>query len=139
MISCTRIIEFDAAHRIALHESKCKYVHGHRYAVEATFEAAGLDALGRVIDFGVIKEVLGSWVDANWDHTMILSETDKALGDAIAAQTGQSVYYLPYSPTAENMAKYLLESICPKLFKDSGARCVKIKLGETPNCYAEAY
>ncbi len=43
MITCTRRIEFDAAHRILNHESKCKMLHGHRYAIEATFEAKNLD------------------------------------------------------------------------------------------------
>jgi 6-pyruvoyltetrahydropterin/6-carboxytetrahydropterin synthase len=54
-ISCTRRIEFDAAHRVMEHESKCKHLHGHRYALEATFVAPDLDTLGRVVEFGVIK------------------------------------------------------------------------------------
>lgn len=28
--SCTRRLEFDAGHRVPLHESKCKNPHGHR-------------------------------------------------------------------------------------------------------------
>ena len=35
--TCTRRIEFDAAHRVMEHESKCRHLHGHRYAIEATF------------------------------------------------------------------------------------------------------
>ncbi len=54
-ISCTRRIEFDAAHRVMRHEGKCKHLHGHRYALEATFSASGLDALGRVIDFAAFQ------------------------------------------------------------------------------------
>ena len=34
-ITCTRRIEFDAAHRVMGHEGKCKHLHGHRYALEA--------------------------------------------------------------------------------------------------------
>jgi len=137
-ITCTRRVEFDAAHRVARHESKCKYIHGHRYVVEATFEAEHLDALGRVIDFGQIKEVLGNWIDEHWDHTLILGTEDKTLGESVAKQTGQTVYYLPYNPTAENMAKYLLDAICPLLFKETGVRCSRIRIWETPNCYADA-
>ena len=41
MITCTRRIEFDAAHRILNHESKCKMLHGHRYVVEEHGEIVG--------------------------------------------------------------------------------------------------
>lgn len=138
-IICMRRLEFDAAHRVMLHESKCRHLHGHRYVVEAGFVARdGLDALGRVIDFGVIKERLGAWIDAHWDHTTILHELDRPLGEAISAQTGQSVYYLPSNPTAENMADHLLQHVCPSLFADAAVTCVRIRLYETPNCYVDA-
>jgi len=137
-IICTRRIEFDAAHRVLEHESKCRNLHGHRYAIEASFEAESLDTkldkLGRVVDFGVIKELLGAWVDDNWDHTTILFEQDFELGKNIASVTGQKIFYLPTNPTAENMAAYLLEEICPQLFAGRGVRCVSIRLQETPNC-----
>ena len=137
-ITCTRRIEFDAAHRVMLHESKCKFLHGHRYVIEATFLAEALDSLGRVVDFGVIKSVLGAWVDEHWDHTTILHEADRHLGELIAAQLQQNIFYLPDNPTAENMASYLLHRICPMLFVDYPMVCEKIRLWETPNCYAEA-
>lgn len=133
-IICTRRIEFDAAHRVMEHESKCKNLHGHRYVIEVSFTASNLDSLGRVIDFGVIRERLGKWVDDNWDHTTILFDKDKELGNSISAITNQRIYYLPANPTAENMAAYLLEKICPQLFTDMEINCVSIRLWETPNC-----
>ena len=135
MITCTRRIEFDAAHRIMNHESKCKMLHGHRYALEATFAAKELDELGRVIDFGEIRAVLGSWIDDNLDHNTILSVNDKNLGEKIAAETGQKIYYIKENPTAENIAQYIFSEICPKLFAQKNVKCVAIKLYETPNCY----
>ncbi len=138
MITCTRRIEFDAAHRVMEHESKCRHLHGHRYAVEATFEANALDTLGRVIDFGEVRRILGEWIDTNWDHATILFSADEELGEAVAKRTGQVIYYLPQNPTAENMAQHLLAEICPKIFAKKGVRCTRIRLYETPNCYAEA-
>ena len=138
MISCTRKIEFDAAHRVMNHESKCKYLHGHRYVLEATFAADGLDNLGRVIDFGVIKERLGNWIDEYWDHNTILCEQDKDLGVVIEKQLSQKIFYLPTNPTAENLADYLLRIVCESLFPESGVKCIRIRLYETPNCYADA-
>lgn len=137
MITCTRRIEFDAAHRVMEHESKCRFVHGHRYVVEASFTADALDRQGRVIDFGVVKERLGGWIDEHWDHTAILHHADRPLGEQLEQATGQVCYYLPYNPTAENIARYLLEEICPKLFADADVRCVSMRVHETPNCYAD--
>lgn len=137
MITCTRRIEFDTAHRILNHESKCKMLHGHRYALEASFEADDLDDLGRVIDFGEVRQILGLWIDENFDHNTILSQYDKKLGEEIAAQTGQKIFYLDENPTAENIASYVFKQVCPKLFADKNVKCVAIKLYETPNCYVE--
>ena len=137
-ITCTRRIEFDAAHRVMEHESKCKHLHGHRYALEVTFATDGLDALGRVIDFSLIKQRLGDWILKHWDHATILSHQDKPLGEAIGTKTGQTIFYLPANPTAENMASYLLTEICPDLFKDMGVRCTRVRLYETPACYVDA-
>ena len=137
MITCTRRIEFDAAHRVMKHNSKSKMLHGHRYALEATFSADHLDELGMVIDFGIIKDILGDWVDNNWDHNTILNSKDRALGEQITQVTGQKIYYLNCNPTAEEMASYLLKEICPKLFAKYKITCTQIKLFETPNCYAQ--
>lgn len=136
MITATRKLEFDAAHRVKRHESKCKNLHGHRYVVEITAQAPELDELGRVVDFGVLKQKLGAWLDDNWDHTTVLWNEDKELGKAIAGVTNQKIYYLPDNPTAENMAKYLLENICPTLFVEP-LTISKILIRETPNCWVE--
>lgn len=136
-IICTRRIEFDAAHRVINHESKCKMLHGHRYVLEASFLANELDSLGRVIDFGEARKILGDWIDENFDHNTILAKDDFELGEKIASITEQKIFYLDQNPTAENIAKFLLEKICPKIFAKSSAKCVAIKLYETPNCYVE--
>ncbi|MBM3590499.1 MAG: 6-carboxytetrahydropterin synthase [Alphaproteobacteria bacterium] len=137
MIICTRRLEFDSAHRVMNHESKCKMLHGHRYVVEASFTAKELDSLGRIVDFGLIREILGSWIDKNLDHTTILWDKDRELGEKISNITGQKIYYMKYNPTAENIAKHLLEDICPTLFSSYPIECVNIKVYETPNCFAQ--
>ena len=76
MIVNTRRLEWDAMHRIPGHEGKCRAFHGHRYVAEITCAAPTLDALGRVVDFGVIKQRVGTWIDENWDHTAILAAHD---------------------------------------------------------------
>ena len=138
MISCARIIEFDCGHRVIGHEGKCRNLHGHRYKLHANFESKELDSLGRVVDFSVIKEKLGGWIDENFDHTCILSTKDCELGSEITKITNQKIYYIDANPTAENIAKYLFEKIIPTLFPEElGLKCKKLTIFETPNCYAE--
>ena len=138
MISITRLLEFDAGHRVLNHEGKCHTLHGHRYKVEVEATSKYLDPLGRVIDFSEVKMRLGSWLDENWDHTCVFYEKDQEALDAFHSMSGRKdCYLLPVNPTAENMAHYLLNKICPKLFKDSEVQIIKITIWETPNCRAE--
>jgi len=136
--TCTRRIQFCAGHRVQGHENKCRNLHGHNYVAFIEAEAADLDDLGRVIDFGVLKEKLGGWIDANWDHGFILGEEDHRARIVIEAMAGQKIYLLPQNPTAEWMADYLLYDVCPAVLEDTGVVVRKVVLWETENCYATA-
>lgn len=138
-ITCTRTLEFDAAHRVDGHEGKCFNLHGHRYKVEIHACAAQLDDLGRVIDFSVIKDLIGEWIDSHWDHNVILWENDQRTIECVTQCPRTKLpYRLPYNPTAENMARYLLHTVCPWILQDKGIVVVKVRMYETPNCWAEA-
>ena len=136
-ITCTRRIQFCAGHRVYNHESKCRNLHGHNYV--ALFEAeAPLDELGRVIDFSVLKEKIGGWIDSHWDHGFLLWENDPEAIAAVGSMPGQKMYQMPYNPTAENMAKYLLEKVCPDTLRGTGVAVTSVRVWETENCYADA-
>jgi 6-pyruvoyltetrahydropterin/6-carboxytetrahydropterin synthase len=110
-VSCTRKIQFCAGHRVMNHESKCAHLHGHNYEVHITAEAPALDGVGRVVDFSVLKQVVGGWIENNWDHGFLLFQEDR---EAIAAVSGflegkQRLYLMPVNPTAENIATFILE------------------------------
>ena len=137
MIKCTRRIEFDAGHRIIGHQNKCQYLHGHRYVLEITIAAKNTDELGMVVDFGLIKDLAKGWIDENFDHSLILHQDDKEIGQKIESHTGQKVYYLKNNPTAENIALHLKNEIFPKLFENQKFFVTSIKLFETPNCFVE--
>lgn len=138
MITITRKIEFDAGHRVMNHESKCATLHGHRYTVWVTATAPELDSLGRVIDFSVLKEKIGGWIDERWDHTCLIYERDTEVLKALESLPAKKpVYSAPFNPTAENMAWYLLHMICPVVMGDTGITITKVRVDETPNCFAE--
>ena len=136
----TRRIEFDAGHRVYGHESKCAHVHGHRYQVLITCRPANnLDKLGRVVDFGVIKEKVGKFIDDSLDHGMLLFRDDPLREvwvsefDQYSAVDAQKYYIMDDNPTAENIAKLIYLKAC-ELLKDYGIKMVKVTVFETPNC-----
>ncbi len=139
MILATRRLQFCAGHRVFNHESKCANVHGHNYVLHFSAEADdGLDGIGRVVDFSVMKEKMGRWIDENWDHGFIFFVHDPEMYALFAggALVGHKHFALPVNPTAENMARYLLNEVSPALFQGSGVRIVKVELHETENCSA---
>ena len=142
-ITCTRCLEFDAGQRVLGHEGKCAHLHGHRYKVELTAQAAKLDSLGRVIDFGVLKKEIGSWIDEKWDHGFLVCSQDTKVISFLSTLPirGEHVYQkyfiMESNPTAENIAEFLL-SKSNQIVYDKGIEVVKVKVWETPNCFAEA-
>ncbi len=138
MVTCTRRLEWDAMHRIPLHESKCRAFHGHRYAAEITCSVEQLDSLGRVVDFGGIKERVGGWIDAHWDHTAILMRGDPEAAPLAEAneRLGRPVYWMDPHPTAENIVAELAE-VAQRLLEDTGVQVISVRLWETPNGSAE--
>ena len=134
--SCCVKIEFDAAHRVIGHSGKCVNLHGHRYVLEVTAQADELDSLGMVVDFGTLKGEIKKWIDAHFDHNVILSEEDREMGGAISNITKQNIYYLPYSPTAENISYYLKDKVFPNIFEQKEFVITQVKLQETASCWA---
>lgn len=138
MTSVVRRIQFCAAHRLCKHEDKCAHLHGHNYVV--CFHAGGeeLDDLGRLVDFGVLKDRLGGWIDTHWDHGVICYKEDQELIEAMKALPGQKLFVLDDNPTAENLARYLLNVVGPRELAGLGVKLVRVVLWETENCCAEA-
>lgn len=150
MITATRRFQFCCGHRVFEHGSKCRHMHGHNYVAFVTCEAQGLDKLGMVIDFSVIKEKIGGWIDQNWDHGFVYFHKDISVRDSLLAfevsenprngpeEAGyftQKIFALDSNPTAENMAAWLLK-VGNNLLNPDGVRVVEVVLYETENCYA---
>ena len=136
-ISAVRRFRFCAGHRLAGHEGPCRNLHGHNYVVYLHVSAAQLDSLGRVVDFSVLEETFGNWIDANWDHAFLIAEGDSEALTALRFIPDQKIFELPYSPTAENLARYLVEFVAPKLLRSYELSVDKIVLWETENCFVE--
>lgn len=133
-IEITRTLEIDAGHRLLKHEGRCHHVHGHRYKFAITCEGA-LDQVGRVIDFSVVKQEVGAFLDTEMDHAFIAEEGDPII--AWLEQNAMRVHVVPFPPTAENLAQYVLERARLDLFR-FGVKVVRVRCYETPNCWSDA-
>jgi len=147
-ITAVRRLQFCAGHRVYKHESKCANLHGHNYVIFLHAQAEGqtkgergshpgLDDLGRVIDFGVLKEKFEPWIDLNWDHGFILCKEDDEAIAAMKLLPSQKLFLLDTNPTAENMALHILRVVAPAVLAGCGVIVNKVVLWETENCIAE--
>lgn len=133
-IRASRYHDISVGHRVCKHESKCRHLHGHNYRIHFHCESAQLDEIGRVIDFSVIKEKLCMWIEANWDHRFLIWQEDPHAQRLL--DIDPLVVLVPFNPTAENMAIYLVERIGPIQLKDTGVTLVEVTIEETAKCHA---
>lgn len=135
----TKRLEIDAGHRLLRHEGKCRNLHGHRYAFEVSVEADGLDSVGRVVDFSVVKAKVGGWLDEHWDHGFLLQADDPLVpvltGDAGFGPDSKH-FIVDCPPTAENLSRLVYERAV-ELLEEHGVRVVAVRCYETPTCWAD--
>ena len=136
-VTATRYHDFCAGHRVHGQGGKCEHLHGHNYRVHFTIEANdGLDGVGRVLDFSVIKSVLCQWLEDHWDHKMLIWKDDLIL--SYLKDIDKTVVAVDFNPTAENMAAHLVNQIAPMMFRGAKLECklVSCTIDETRKCSA---
>lgn len=91
-------LEISASHQLSLkYKSKCENLHGHNWIVEIYMKSKTLDENGMVYDFTHIKEKIKSKLD------------HQNLNDVLKG----------INPTAENIAKWIVEQLGEKCYKVS--------------------
>lgn len=94
MFYVSKKMEIAACHKLNLsYESKCANVHGHNWIVTVYCKAKELNRDGMVMDFKHIKQKIHDYLD----H-------------------GNLNELLHFNPTAENIAKWIVEQI-PQCYK----------------------
>lgn len=141
----TRRLEFDAGHRIPDHKSKCRHLHGHRYALEVTLAGniilqVGDPANGMVMDFSEIKSLAQKHLIDHWDHSFLVYADDTPVVDFLKTIPGHKTVVLDSIPTAENLAEQAFK-ILDGVYCDTYGNCLRlerVRLYETPNCWVDA-
>lgn len=151
MHTIKRYHDICTGHRVHGHEGKCQHLHGHNYRIHFTCTADKLDNLGRVVDFGVVKEKLCMWIEEQWDHKFLAWNQDdfmKGICDLVSIESANvgefearnmlidSIIWVPFNPTAENMAEHLVEKIGPLVLEYTGVTLIEVTIEETAKCSA---
>jgi 6-pyruvoyltetrahydropterin/6-carboxytetrahydropterin synthase len=164
MITMAKEIEFDMAHRVPTHGSKCKHLHGHRYKVAAFCSAEDVigegEQSGMVMDFGFLKKIMMEKIHDVYDHRTMVYKNDNFLNviekgldyysdqpdtedeytefQQEHAYLNASIKKVNFIPTAENLAKFFFELIEGDVKRESegNAKLVMIRVYETPTSFA---
>ena len=85
-VSCCRKLTFESSHRLFPCFTACRNCHGHSYKLFVYARNKNNVLLnGMVIDFSVLKEKIGTWVDENWDHALLYCSRDEDTCDIVNA------------------------------------------------------
>ena len=97
---------FAAAHRLPRYDGPCFRLHGHNYRFFVAVEGEVDPRSGMIADFGEIKRVVKERVLDRVDH--------------------QNLHDLLENPTAENIARWIWETLAPGLAGLSEVRLYEI-------------
>jgi 6-pyruvoyltetrahydropterin/6-carboxytetrahydropterin synthase len=109
---------FCATHRLTRDGQPIEPLHGHDWRVEAVAAGDALDAIGVVVDFEHLKEVVGEV--ARRFHYKDLNEHPDLAGRSISAEV---------------MARYFFDEV-RKGLGDEGRLLVRVRVWEAPGCSA---
>ena len=140
----TRRLEFDAGHRIPNHNSQCKHLHGHRYAIEITLSGdiittEGQPEQGMVMDFSDVKRIAQEKLVDAWDHAFLVYRGDKAVCDFLASLPEHKTVILDVVPTAEHLAQTAFDILngAYRNVYGNNLRLERVRIYETPNNWAD--
>jgi len=129
-----RLIGFDGKeNQVVAYCDNCRHLHGHSYKAKIKMELRekhSLDHYGMVYDYNEMKK-MKTWIDANLDHCVIISNYDTDLLKFIKTQEGRDKHFVIKGPsTAENISQILFAKASEMLNTDR-VRVCEVNVNET--------
>lgn len=140
MYAVTKEMRTETAHRLNGHPGRCQYLHGHSYRWQVTLQAGEPAENGMLVDFSQLKARMVDVIDP-FDHALVLENipgreetVEQAVLEALQVfGIAERVLWVPYRPTAENMAK----AVCTQLKAFFPQFQVTVRVHETSTSWAE--
>ena len=143
VIRLTKEFSFEAAHALEGYDGACREIHGHSYRLFVTIKGTpstseGDPKRGMVLDFGVLKRIVGEQIISRLNHALMLyaSPENEALVAHLSARFDRIVR-VEWQPTCENMLADFAARLQAHL--PEGVALWSLKLHETATSYAEWY
>lgn len=141
-----KMFKFESAHIVRnCSTRRCsRSLHGHSYKVEVLLEADALDNGQMVYDFGLLKGVVGDFIDA-FDHAVTFWDGDDPDYIAQCKKMSERWVSLPVSPSAEQFSRVFFALIDAVLKNtemvngEEGVRLYSVIAHETDTGYAQCF
>ena len=138
MLSITKIFNFEMAHAINGYDGACKHIHGHSYQLFVSVSFAKNDSEyiappGFIIDFKLLKQIVGKVVVSVLDHKLVLSK--EFLANKPYEEVLENLIVWDFEPTVENILLFIKVAVSSELPRE--LRLTGLKLYETKDSYSE--
>ncbi|MGX2947333.1 6-carboxytetrahydropterin synthase QueD [Frederiksenia canicola] len=137
MFKIAKEFSFDMAHMLDGHDGKCQNLHGHTYTLQVEIggelHTRGAKS-GMVMDYSDLKAIVKTHILDKMDHAFIYDSTSERECQVanLLSSLNSKTFAIPTRTTAEQMAKYIFDTLC-----DVGLPVSLIRLWETPTSYCE--
>lgn len=141
VIRLTKEFSFEAAHALDGYDGPCREIHGHSYKLFVTVRglpsvSAADSKCGMVLDFGVLKRLVGEQIIAHFDHALVLRDSPQNIDlRQMLSERFCNIVMVDYQPTCENMLDDFAHRLRTHLPKT--VELCALRLHETATSYAE--
>ena len=128
----------ESSHKVLQASSyRCSHsYHGHSAVIDAFFEGRQLDNAQMLMDFGLMKETIGPWIDS-MDHCHIIWDKDDPESIEFFKKHNDRYIIIPFNPSAEMLSIFIMHYINKILDNtqfnngEGHVHCVNVEYNET--------
>jgi 6-pyruvoyltetrahydropterin/6-carboxytetrahydropterin synthase len=126
------------AHALSNHKGPCHHIHGHSYKLQVTVSGKPVthelaSDYGMVMDFQELKRIVNDHVIAQFDHVLVLHDSDKKRFPGIEEIT--RTVFVPFAPSCEMLLVHFCETIRTQM--PAYVHLHAMRLDETATSWAE--